>query len=103
MSAHTPGPWEFRVYAGGCTIVSKHDQPGRSVRDYLKGVEVKVDANIHDDQSNAADASPDARLIAAAPDLLAALEALIPMVEEFAFNPELDNARAVVKKARGEA
>ncbi len=68
---HTPGPWEFRVYSGGCTIVSKHDQPGRSVRDHLKGVAVLVDARINDDQSNAHEASPDARLIAAAPETAA--------------------------------
>ena len=78
---HTPGPWEFRMYAGGCVIVSKHDAPGSSVRARLKGVTVKVDAVIYDDQSNAHEASPDARLIAAAPDLLEALEKALPIIE----------------------
>jgi len=77
MAQHTPGPWEFRVYADGCTIVSKHDAPGRSVRDWLKGVSIKVDAEIDDDQSNARQASPDALLIVAAPELLTAGEALV--------------------------
>jgi hypothetical protein len=71
----TPGPWEFRMYAGGCTIVSAHDEPGTTVRARLKGVTVSVDAFIYDDQSNAAQAPPDARLIVASPDMLVALEA----------------------------
>jgi len=70
----TPGPWEFRTYAGGCIVVSTHDAPGRSVRDHLKGVKVIVDTQIHDDQSNASDASADARLIVAAPVLYEALK-----------------------------
>jgi hypothetical protein len=73
---HTPGPWEFRIYARGCTIVSTHDEPGISVRAALKGVSVLVDAMVRDDQSNAHEVSPDARLIAAAPDLLEACEAM---------------------------
>lgn len=60
---HTPGPFEFRTYGDGCTIVSTHEAPGRSVRDALKGVSVSVDARICDDQSNVHDASPDARLL----------------------------------------
>ena len=63
---HTPGPWEFRVYSNGCTIVSKHDVPGRSVRDWLKGVKIQVEALIYDELSNARVASPDARLMVAA-------------------------------------
>ena len=64
---HTQQPWEFRVYSEGCTIVSKHTAPGRSVRDALKGVQVRVAAEINDDQSNVHEASPDARLLALAP------------------------------------
>lgn len=72
---HTPGPWQFRVYQSGCTIISTQPQfPGSMVMDRLKGVTVDVHALIDDDQSNASEASPDARLIAAAPCLLEALK-----------------------------
>ena len=98
---HTPGPWEFRVYSDGCTIVSKHDAPGRSVRDWLKGVSVKVDVEINDDQSNASMASPDARLIAAAPDLLTALQAVQPYFEgeHHPDHPHCVQLRAAIAKA----
>jgi hypothetical protein len=79
---HTPGPWEFRTYTGGCTVVSSHEEPGTSVRDRLKGVTIKIDAIIRDDQSNASDASPDARLICAAPDLLEACIRALPYLRD---------------------
>lgn len=103
MSApkHTPGPWEFRVYAGGCIIVSKHDAPGRSVRDWLKGVSVIVDAQIDDDQGNAHEASPDAHLIAAAPELLKALKDLEGSFEKHRPKSMWDAARAAIAKAEG--
>lgn len=50
-------------------------------------------------------ARADARLIAAAPDLLAALEALLSVCREEldpARTPEMSAARAAIKKARGE-
>lgn len=60
---HTAGPWEGRTYASGCCIVSKHDRPGRSVRQTLTGVDVRFSIDIADDQSNVTEASGDARLI----------------------------------------
>jgi len=74
---HTPGPWDFRVYGDGCFIVSRHDEPGTSVRAQLRGVRVKVDAIINDNQSNAHEASPDARAISAVPEFIAACRQLI--------------------------
>lgn len=111
MSAgqHTPGPWEFRVYSNGCTIVSKHDRPGSSVRDALKGVSVIVEARIDDDQRNAREASPDARLIAAAPELLEALRWAMRYMEAAnpthtpAYRKHHEEARAAIAKATGAA
>lgn len=103
IAQHTPGPWEFRFYSKGCTIVSTHNAPGRSVRDALKGVSVRVDAEINDDQSNAHEASPDARLISAAPELLdACRDALDTLeMEGVADGDTADKLRKAIAKATG--
>ncbi len=78
IQIHTLGPWEYRYYAGGCILVSKHPRPGSlSVRDTLKGVRVTTETIIRDDQSNVDQLSPDARLVAAAPELLNALRQMV--------------------------
>jgi hypothetical protein len=53
---HTPGPWERRL---------------------VDGVSVSVENRIQDDQSNADELSPNARMIAAAPELAGACEWLL--------------------------
>jgi hypothetical protein len=102
--AFTPGPWEFRVYSNGCTIVSQHCEPGRTVRAWLKGVKVSVDADIDDDQSNAHEASPDARLIASAPSLYEALELADLLLSGANMNRTTvqKKVRGALAKARGE-
>ena len=97
---HTPGPWMF-VPAGGVAwneypIVQRQSAGGFQV----------VDA----DKERA---TADARLIAAAPELLEALQALMIINDEGGpFGGEIyldrvdrawDNARAAIAKARGEA
>lgn len=76
MSEHTPGPWVVgnvgEVVAGGTTL-----------------------ADVYGDDEQA---DVDARLIAAAPDLLAALELLLPYLEDCRMDIE---ARAAIAKARG--
>ncbi len=104
---YTPGPWEFHVYSGGCTIVSKHDVPGKQVRDSLKGVSVTVDAQIRDDQSNLHEASADARLIATAPDGHKLAEHVDAMANDayLVGHPEweeiVNEARALIAKVEG--
>lgn len=91
MSAHTPGPWGFSTepQPNGCPIVG------------ARGLMVAMLAHtIHqDDQREVALAN--ARLIAAAPDLL---EALTVLVENGGIGPEsmFDDARAAIAKATGE-
>ena len=95
----TSGPWEFRVYSHGCIVVSAHNEPGRSTRAWLKGVEVRVDADIADDQSNATDASPDALLIRAAPSMF---EVLVELADHPKLHrEEIEMIQATIAKARG--
>ena len=94
MSKHTPGPWEFRkdgyVYsvATGERVCSPHSTlpESRKVSDHIK------------------DLKQNARLIAAAPDLLEALKSL---ENDFGCrgdgwpDPRWNAARAAIAKAEG--
>ena len=98
MNKHTPGPWKaepahrlgFVVYANvePYVVVESADDEGRYGAIALEA---------------------DARLIAAAPELLEALEDLVRLAEmsmreagEYMVDDELTNSRAAIAKARGE-
>jgi len=84
MSKHTPGPWEAL-----CT--DPHHQLvifARSVEEFVCGV-----------TGHMPDAEANARLIAAAPDLLEALKRVCS--HGYRSSPDWDNARAAIKKAEG--
>jgi hypothetical protein len=80
---HTPGPWTVRFYERHETAVIK-----TADGDEVATVDVKC----------MPDASADAHLIAAAPDLLAALELLLPYLEDCRMHKE---AAAAIAKAKG--
>lgn len=89
--SHTPGPWKVvdRLYvwtddAVGCEVAKVCDE------------------NIDDDMLGQCDA--DARLIAAAPDLLDAVEELLIYLADWddPDNETCQRARAAVAKAKGE-
>jgi hypothetical protein len=61
---HTPGPWEFVKYAGNVTMIERHERTGYGYQQTNIARVLPV--------SEALDAN--ARLIAAAPDMLEALE-----------------------------
>lgn len=89
--SHTPGPWRLSEHEHGC-VVQRGDEGGFFVQGLSK------------DQVRA-----DARLIAAAPDLLAALERIVRLNEQMpADHPsrlshgEVKQAIAAITKARGE-
>lgn len=91
MTAHTPGPWElhgwgdanYEVLAAGATVCNV---PG-----------------FDDDTVDFGRAEADARLIAAAPELLKALDELVGRVIENDGRGDLvDNALAAVAKAKGD-
>lgn len=86
MNKHTQGPWEF---VDNSLVGPKIDN--KPV--WLRPVILRSETGI---------AEADARLIAAAPKLLEALEALIDDQRDASL-PVLAKARAAIAKARGEA
>lgn len=107
MNKHTPGPWLLRTAptsAGLCHIVSAADWRGAFI--YGDGIRKCVDDALPKAQELAANA----RLIAAAPDLLEALILLeVEMVAsgnaqatDFGWKPAIEKTRAAIAKATGE-
>jgi len=100
---HTPGPWKFKVFRAtedtfNHCIIANARYDGRFV-------EVARVFTISDDGIAGSESSINARLIAAAPDLLNMLQR---MADETAggFPPcllTLEQARAAIAKAKGEA
>jgi hypothetical protein len=92
---HTPGPWEwqhdYESSPNWCSIMTKIGNKLTYIADVYRG-------------------EADARLIAAAPDMLEALEALLPLAEDFYYDvnhgdeyvEQFVKARAAIAKAKGE-
>jgi len=66
-ATHTPGPWEARIGGGGCSVIVN------STVQMPILVQIAPDA-LYSHPNQVAEAQANARLIAAAPALLAALE-----------------------------
>jgi hypothetical protein len=90
---HTPGPWQ--------TDQAEHDAPYQDIRIHAgKGSICCVwidDAPLHDYN---AEQRANARLIAAAPELLEALKAMLENGQDY--TATRDKARAAIAKATGE-
>lgn len=87
MSTHTPGPWAAAPIGSGRWAIT-------------------VSQMRNEDVGAAGFGKADAHLIAAAPELLYALEALLAVTDEYDLplsDPERIAARAAIAKARGEA
>lgn len=82
--AHTPGPWVVVQHPDGWTIQNRATGAGACV------------ASQYGDSNEA-----NARLIAAAPDLLAALKDAVNWLDDFDDNETLTAARAAILKAEG--
>lgn len=94
MNKHTPGPWKTWGN-NGCLVV---DSNGLQVADMFHGIPV-----LH---RSDAECRENARLIAAAPDLLAALQEVIAAADGNGWDqlsPSLKNQRMAVAKAGGES
>ena len=112
MKKHTPGPWKLETAKTSCGICHKIG-PFPFRPDRISHACVYVDAASHDGSSPVdQELLANARLIAAAPELLAALEA---MMENKTCNPSSmtpaeraalwvshGKARAAIAKAKGE-
>lgn len=81
MSAHTPGPWTMNATPPGRYIITT------TVRDFPGTPEVVL-AEVYEDSPNpagdtiVADGEPNARLMATAPELLAALKGALELVDD---------------------
>lgn len=90
---HTPGPWWRALGADGVYEVGAGDEVLARVQRREVSFGFKAGGS---DEANA-------RLIAAAPELLAALEDLIaPYNMSEDYQAKIDRARAAIKKAKGE-
>lgn len=103
MSAHTPGPWQFVQEGGDWFIKGANGFSFQSSTKYYPWNSQNI---------------ADWRLIAAAPDLLAALETMVKRIEHYSAHPDdrpnieqweytegstdMANARAAIAKATGE-
>ncbi len=94
MSKHTPGPW-------GCIDTSNHAHDYRLTKPDGSTLPLHVEANDHSEQR------ANARLIAAAPDLLKALQKFALKHRhtyglDGAWDEEITMAEAAITKATGE-
>jgi len=100
---HTPGPWVTNT-AGS----AKRGEPFKIAEIYVYAPDTQDDTAICADVIDPVTQEPseaNAALIAAAPDLLAALQALVDMDVSYQRGPKVqqavDNALAVIAKATG--
>lgn len=98
QAGHTPGPW-----------VMDDAQPGDLFRHVLHGNGDSFGYICRISTNGNANADADARLIAAAPELLEALQGLVAVLDRQLHSPHaasrsspLGRARAAIKKATGE-
>ena len=96
-ATHTPGPWEARKGAGW--YVARPRYGGATLAVGMEAVTL-VTSPSETQWNDDAESEANARLIAAAPDLLEALENLIEW--EWKISGLIKNARAAIAKARGE-
>jgi len=87
---HTPGPWSVAETRHGYDTVIRETNSEPIVLAFISGY-------------TKAEGTANSNLIAAAPDLLAALEALLDARKQGHYHGEWEEASAAIAKARGEA
>ena len=109
MSEHTPGPWKARP--GGAEVITAYAPEGVRAHGYGCGNDFIADLNDgeYHEYYDRAEQEANARLIAAAPELLEALEELADLVDDLVdgiYRPDsftTQPARAAIAKAKGES
>ena len=93
-SKRTPGPWEIRGMGPNFLIDARTEGSSYTIGWFKDAISMKGKRLEH---------CANARLIAAAPELLEALEAIVDAgYLEGAYQPTVDMAIAIIAKARGE-
>ena len=97
MSKHTPGPWLIAE-----SVVSRHAVTNmRRIRSKNEGLEHGAVCDVYGIQDGS-EASANARLIAAAPDLLEALQGIVSADDAHELTQKhIESARAAIAKATG--
>ena len=104
MTKHTSGPWTYKIMP----IEPYHRVPEISIYNADGHEFIRQSYDLYSDQATLLEG--DACLIAAAPDMLEALEALLPLAEDFYYDvnhgdeyvEQFVKARAAIAKAKGE-
>lgn len=106
---HTPGPWE--LLRGGIEVQSETNN--HEIHALVRGIPVpiaEVHRNMHVEHDDPvgeyvmskSEGLANARLISAAPDLLAALESMVKKIDTDKMHISCSLARAAIAKAKGE-
>ena len=99
MAQHAPGPWMMRSWHGGVHVMTDNAAPTQGVIAIMDHASFRQNVAVHE---------ANARLIAAAPTLLEALEGVLGALDaNISSNPlygsrVVDAARAAIRAAREE-
>ncbi len=102
MTKHTPGPWDYRLR------FNAEDKGNPPLGGWYSVTADAANFMVASTELSAEEDEANARLIAAAPDLLSscvgllsALEEMIPRFKSFHGNETVEYARAAIAKAKG--
>jgi hypothetical protein len=98
VSGHTPGPWSYALYEPGVKITTVAHCAG-----FVIGLPCSIPGGNYRDGDPSGDPEADARLIASAPDLLDQCIKALAAWEGSGPAIFLDDLRAAIAKATGEA
>ena len=104
MSKHTPGPWAYELeYGPNITELPRITTVARCAN-YVIGLPSDYPGGNCRDGDPSGDEEADARLIAAAPDMLEALKGILAAVDETDcwLLEEMNAVRTAISKAEGE-
>ncbi|MBW3096846.1 hypothetical protein [Pseudohoeflea coraliihabitans] len=102
-SKHTPGPWAFEVNVWGSILSTDYGEAENLKAGRAWDEDISIAANVDWDVIGEEEIAANARLIAAAPELLEALEETLIVATRNEDGDFADRARAAIAKAKGDA